>query len=92
MAAPRVAAQGATANVSGTVTDETGLPLPGVTVTITNTSNGRSQVIVTGAQGNYRAVALQPAPYQLTAELPGFATIGREITLNVGADSTVDFR
>lgn len=80
------------ANVGGVVTDDTGGALPGATVTITNKANGRQQVIITGSEGNYRAVALQPAPYQVTAELTGFTTVRREITLTVGADATVDFK
>lgn len=80
------------ANVGGVVTDETGAHVPGVTVTITNKANGRTQVLVTGSEGNYRAVALQPAPYQIKAELSGFASQAREITLTVGADATVDFK
>ena len=49
-----------------------------MTVTVTNTNNGATQVLVTGAEGNYRAVALQPAPYEIAAELTGFATAKRE--------------
>lgn len=80
------------ANVGGVATDETGAPVPGVTVTVTNKLNGRVQVLVTGDQGKYRAVALQPAPYEITAELSGFATVKREITLTVGADATIDLK
>ena len=61
------------ANVGGTVLDESGAALPGVTMTVTNTSNGFVQTFVTGDRGNYRAVALQPAPYEIRAELTGFA-------------------
>jgi outer membrane receptor protein involved in Fe transport len=86
------AAQGAGANVGGVVTDDTGGSLPGVTVTVTNKSNGAVQTIVTSADGRYRAVALQPAPYEIAAELGGFATVRKAITLNVGAEQTVDFK
>jgi hypothetical protein len=85
-------AQGAGANVGGAVTDETGGSLPGVTVTVTNKNNGAVQTIVTAADGRYRAVALQPAPYEIAAEISGFATVRKAITLNVGADQTVDFK
>lgn len=84
--------QGLGANVGGVVTDESGASVPGVSMTITNKSNGRTQTLVTGPQGNYRAVALSPAPYEIKAELQGFAPVMREITLTVGADATVDFR
>ena len=59
-----------TASLQGTVVDrQSGSPLPGVTVTITNKSNGAVQTQVTGSEGNFRAVALQPAPYEIKAHL-----------------------
>ncbi|MBI1874161.1 MAG: TonB-dependent receptor [Acidobacteria bacterium] len=91
-AAPPADAQGAGANVGGVITDDTGAALPGVTVTIVNKANGSQQTMVTGPEGNYRAVALQPATYVMSAELSGFASVKREVTLVVGADATVDFK
>src|SRR5712691_11822453 len=78
------------ANVGGIVTDNSGAVLPGVTITITNTATGRTQSLVTSADGRYRAVALQPGPYQIAAELQGFGTIRRAFTLAVGSDATLD--
>lgn len=80
------------ASVGGAVADDTGALLPGVTITITNTSNGTTQVLVTGPEGSYRAVALSPAPYEIKVELIGFTTQTRAITLTVGADARVDFK
>jgi hypothetical protein len=85
-------AQTVGANIGGVVTDDSGGRLPGVTVTVTNTSTGATQVFVTGPQGNYRAVALPPAHYQIKAELSGFATQTHALTLSVGADTTVDLK
>jgi hypothetical protein len=79
------------ASVGGLVKDDSGGALPGATVTITNTSTGATQAIPTGPAGNYRGVNLQPGPYQISAELSGFATGKKTVTLNVGADATVDF-
>ncbi len=78
--------------VSGIVSDESGARLPGVTITITNVSNGRAQTLVSGPQGEYRAVALQPAPYRIRADLDGFAHFEQEVTLTVGSDLTLDVR
>ena len=78
------------ANVGGVVTDETRGALPGVTITLVNTATGATQVLVTGPEGNYRAVNLQPGPYSLTAELAGFATARKTVTLSVGANATID--
>jgi outer membrane receptor protein involved in Fe transport len=85
-------ARSAGASVGGVVTDETGGALPGVTVTIANRSNGVAQTVVTGSEGRYRAVALQPASYDITADLQGFARVKRDVTLFVGTDAEVDFR
>ena len=91
-AAGVASAQVVGANLSGRITDDGGGALPGVTVTITNTSNGATQTVVTNAEGGYRIVSLQPAPYQVKAELPGFGTATREIVLTIGANATLDLR
>jgi hypothetical protein len=89
--APGVAfAQVGGASVAGTVSDDTGFLLPGVTITVTNKANGVAQTLLTGPEGNYRVVALQPAPYEITAELQGFGVQRRELTLNVGAEARVN--
>ena len=87
--APRAAGQGG-ANIGGVVTDETQAALPGVTITLVNTNNGATQVLVTGPAGDYRAVNLQPGPYSITAELAGFAATKRTIVLLVGANATIN--
>lgn len=78
--------------IGGTVLDESGAALPGATVTVTNLSNGFTETLVTGERGNYRAVALQPAPYEIRVELAGFATVTRRLVLTVGTDATLDVR
>lgn len=90
--AATAAAQVVGANLSGRIVDEGGGALPGVTMTITNTSNGTQQTVVTNAEGAYRMVSLQPARYQVKAELVGFAVSTREIVLTIGANATLDFR
>ena len=80
------------ANIGGVVTDQTGGALPGVTVTITNKNNGAVQTLVTGTEGNFRAVALQPAPYEINAELSGFATVKRERHAHRRRRLTVDLK
>jgi len=83
-------AQSVGASVGGVITDPSGARLPGVTVTVTNNGNGATQTFVTGAEGNYRAVALQPGSYTISADLQGFTSQRRAVTLTVGADSVVD--
>lgn len=85
-----VFAQVGAANVGGVITDGSGGVLPGVTITVTNTATGFVQTFTTSEDGRYRAVALQPGPYVVSAELQGFTTVRREVVLPVGADATVD--
>src|SRR5262245_2719125 len=82
----------ASSSLSGVIADDTGGALPGATVTITNKANGVTQTAVAGPEGRYRVVALPPALYEIVAELAGFGTAKREITLFVGTDATADFR
>jgi len=81
---------GGSANVGGAVTDDSGAALPGATVTVANTATGRAQSIVTSGDGRYRAVALTPGPYVVSAELQGFATTRKAIVLVVGAEAELD--
>ena len=48
---PAFSQVGGAANISGAITDDSGGALPGVTITITNTANGRARTVVTGDDG-----------------------------------------
>ena len=74
LAAP-AAAQGTNAAITGTITDEQGAVLPGVTVTVRNVATGNVRTAVTEADGQYRMPALLPGRYDITAELAGFSTV-----------------
>ncbi len=69
------AAQGTNAALSGTVTDDQGGVLPGVTVTVRNADTGTVRTVVTEVDGQYRVPALLPGRYDVTAELAGFSTV-----------------
>ena len=84
-----VAAQEAV--VIGTVADETGAVLPGVTVTALLVESGNTYLAVTDGSGNYR-LALRPGVYNITVELPGFSTVIRAgFELSVGQRLSLDF-
>jgi hypothetical protein len=68
------AAQGTNAALTGTVTDDQGGVLPGVTVTVRNVDTGVVRTVVTEADGQYRVPALLPGRYDVSAELAGFTT------------------
>src|SRR6186997_2718861 len=66
-------AQG-TAQMSGTVRDQSGAVLPGVTVSATQTNTGLVRTTVTDASGGYLLTNLPTGPYQLEVALQGFRT------------------
>jgi carboxypeptidase family protein len=82
-------AQLQTGNLYGTVKDDQGAPLPGVTVTLVG--GGAPQVQVTNAQGQFRFLSLAPGSYALKAELEGFSTIDYpNIVINIGRNTTIE--
>jgi hypothetical protein len=88
MATP-VAAQDGT--LRGTVSDDTGAALPGVTVTTTSPALIGARETVTDSAGQYRLGNLPPGTYVLTAQLPGFAIARREnIVMRAGATFQAD--
>ncbi len=64
--------------INGTVTDNTGAVLPGVTVTATSPALIQPQVQVTSADGDYRFLALPPGVYEVEFDLAGFQKVKRE--------------
>jgi outer membrane receptor for ferrienterochelin and colicin len=86
-------AQVATALVQGEIVDETKAVVPGVTVTARNQLTGLSRTVVTDERGRYHITALPPGPYDLTLELPGFATVKKQdVTLTIGQESTINLQ
>ena len=64
-------AQG-TAQISGTVKDQSGAVLPGVEITATQTDTGITRNTVSNETGSYVLPNLPVGPYRLEAGLPGF--------------------
>ncbi|HKF57764.1 MAG TPA: TonB-dependent receptor [Blastocatellia bacterium] len=60
------------ASIQGTVTDQSGAVISGVTVTATNLDTSKHQSTVTSGEGFYRITELPPGTYTITAELSGF--------------------
>jgi hypothetical protein len=76
--------------IVGTVRDESGAVVPGVTITLTSPAlPGGPSTAVTDAKGEYRLTELTPGVYALHAELSGFATY-QEDGLRVGANATLE--
>jgi len=89
--------------VEGTIEDTTGATLPGVAVTLTETSRNQVQTATTDTGGTYAFSNLAPGTYTITAELAGFvkmvsqpinlgsaASAQIDLTLHVGVSETVE--
>ena len=69
-----VSAQALYGSLTGTVSDNTGAAIPGVTVTVTNEGTGLKLDTVTDGTGLYTVRNVLPGTYTLTAALQGFKT------------------
>ena len=84
-------AQGTTGSINGTVQDNTGAILPGVSITASGPAIMGVQSAVSNTQGQYRFPSLPPGTYQLRYELSGFGALVRDgIQVSVGFTSTLN--
>jgi hypothetical protein len=73
------------AEITGTVQDETGAALPGVSVMLHQTNTGFERAIVTGDDGRYSAPLMPIGVYVVEAKRAGFlATTSEPLALTVG--------
>jgi outer membrane receptor protein involved in Fe transport len=85
-------AQQTAGNIAGRVVDQQGAAVPGATVTAKHPQTGFTRSEVSDASGLYRLNALPVGIYEVTAELPGFATVAnRAVEVNVSQTTTIDF-
>ena len=81
----------ATAQISGTVKDQSGAVLPGVEITATQTETGASRMAITNETGSYILSNLPIGPYKLDAALPGFRTfVQTGIVLQVNGSPAIN--
>src|SRR5262249_46801018 len=86
-------AQGAIqGQIAGTIKDDTGAALPGVTVSVTSPALQVPNVTaVSDERGEYRVISLPPGTYRVQYELSGFGTLVREgIVLTTGFAAKLD--
>ncbi len=85
-------AQAVLGTIQGTVSDDSGAAIPGVSVTIDNRETGASRTVFSGDRGLYIAKALPSGNYNITASLEGMQTVIREdIQLLVGQTVDINF-
>src|SRR5437867_5169352 len=84
-------AQGATAQISGTATDQSGAVLPGVEISATQTETGVSRSTLSNETGLYVLPNLPVGPYRLEAALSGFRSFAQSgIVLQVNTNPTIN--
>ena len=89
---PGVVMAQTTGTIQGFIKADNGDPIPGVTVTVRNTETGAERVVITDAEGFYKATALVSGVYSLTASLEGMQTLQQDnIQLLLGQTIDVNF-
>src|SRR6266480_4335221 len=80
-----------TAQITGTVKDQSGAVLPGVEITATQTDTGIARTAVTNETGSYVLPNLALGPYRVDAALPGFRTfVQTGIVLQVNGNPVIN--
>jgi hypothetical protein len=86
-----VAKQGGVA-LTGTVTDQSGAVVPGVTVTVSDSQRGLKRSITTDANGGYVVAGLEPGNYDVDATARGFMSSHLSgVAVAASKASVVDF-
>jgi hypothetical protein len=81
----------ATAQISGSVKDQSGAVLPGVEITATQTETGITRNTITNETGSYVLPNLAVGPYRLEVALAGFRTyVQTGIVLQVNSNPVIN--
>ncbi len=85
-----VHAQGATATLSGVVTDQTGAVIPAANIAVISIAQGFQRTTATNDEGIFVVPLLPPGNYTVKAEHEGFTPAEfREVILNVNDQRTI---
>jgi hypothetical protein len=83
-------AQVATAEIFGRVQDPSGSPIPGVPIRAEYSQTGAVFTALSNQQGEYHLIGMPPAQYALSAELAGFESWRRSLTLRLADRVSLD--
>src|SRR5208282_371526 len=72
-----LSAQSTYGSITGTVRDASGAAVPDATVTLTSATTDFKATFTTGADGEYTFVNLNPGPYTVEVDKPGFKHVKR---------------
>src|SRR5688572_22618563 len=93
LTAPLVAAQASFGRLAGSVFDNSGGVLPGVSVTLTNDLTDQTQVTTTTEAGTFLFPQVQPGLYSVRMALAGFRTAEfTQVEINVGVERSLTAR
>jgi len=91
LVAVSTSAQTSTASLRGSVRDQSGALIPGVTVTVRDIARNTFVSKVTADDGSYVIPVLDPGTYTVAATLPGFKRYVRnEVVLQVAQVARID--
>src|SRR5262245_19820952 len=80
-----------TGGLTGTVRDQSGAVIPGVTVTLTKTDTALTRSTITSDDGKYLFALLPPGEYEARVVQRGFSEQVKRVVVNVGLTGTLDF-
>ena len=90
---PLLTAQiGATAQLSGELTDPSGKVVANQTITVRNPQSGQTRTVQNSADGRYEVLDLAPGRYEISAEASGFAPLHVPIELTVNQQAIVNLQ
>jgi hypothetical protein len=81
-----------TGKIEGTVFDQNGAPLPGVTVGVSSPNLQGDRTAVTGSDGRYHLSSLPPGTYKVTATLTGLGSVEKSASVALDATATVNLQ
>ena len=90
LTAPALVLAQTTGTIEGTITDQSGAALPGVTVDLASASLQGARSAVTSADGRYRFLSVAPGAYTVTATLSGFGRVQKKATVTLDATVTAN--
>ncbi len=87
----RVSAQMELAVIKGTIVDDTGAPLEGVSIRLVNVDRGREVTLTSDKNGRFYRRGLQAVEYEMSVAKDGYQPISDKVRLVAGADRDFDF-
>jgi hypothetical protein len=81
------------ASIAGRVVDAAGIPIPGVSVAISESTQPHNDLAaLTNAEGRFRLGVLAPGSYTLAAHRAGHAVGGVRVVVTPGQQAEVEIR